>query len=83
MPAKAGIQKYQMVTKALDPGFRRGDDFLRVHQVEAGPAGDAPGQGDTGTGSLRGMTWTDVALKEAITLLPSYRARLSTDWRVT
>jgi hypothetical protein len=29
MPAKAGIQKYQMVAKALDPGFRRGDDFLR------------------------------------------------------
>jgi hypothetical protein len=32
IPAKAGIQKYQMVTKALDPGFRRGDDFLRVRQ---------------------------------------------------
>jgi hypothetical protein len=32
IPAKAGIQKYQMVTKALDPGFRRGDDFLRIHQ---------------------------------------------------
>jgi hypothetical protein len=32
IPAKAGIQKYQTVTKALDPGFRRGDDFLRVHQ---------------------------------------------------
>jgi hypothetical protein len=29
IPAKAGIQKYQTVTKALDPGFRRGDDFLR------------------------------------------------------
>jgi hypothetical protein len=32
MPAKADIKKYQVVTKALDPGFRRGDDFLRVHQ---------------------------------------------------
>jgi len=32
MPVKAGIQKYQMVTKALDPGFRRGDDFLRERQ---------------------------------------------------
>jgi hypothetical protein len=31
MPAKAGIQKYQMVTKALAPGFRRGDGFFRVH----------------------------------------------------
>jgi len=30
MPAKAGIQKYQMVTKALDPDFRRGDYFFRV-----------------------------------------------------
>jgi len=27
MPAEAGIQKYQVVTNALDPGFRRGDDF--------------------------------------------------------
>jgi hypothetical protein len=32
MPAKAGIQKYPVVTKALDPGFRRGDDVLQVHQ---------------------------------------------------
>jgi hypothetical protein len=32
MPAKAGIQRYQMVTRSLDPGFRRGDDFLRVRQ---------------------------------------------------
>jgi len=32
IPAKAGIQKYHMVTKALDPGFRRGDDFLRSRQ---------------------------------------------------
>jgi hypothetical protein len=31
IPAQAGIQKFQIVTKALDPGFRRGDDFLRVH----------------------------------------------------
>ncbi len=33
MPAKAGIQKYQMVTKELDPGFRRGDNLLRVVNV--------------------------------------------------
>jgi hypothetical protein len=32
IPAKSGIQKYQIVTKALDPGLRRGDDFLRDHQ---------------------------------------------------
>ena len=31
IPAKAGIQEYMVVTKALDPGFRRGDDFLRDH----------------------------------------------------
>jgi hypothetical protein len=31
--AKAGIQKYQVSTKALDPGFRRGDDFLRVNAM--------------------------------------------------
>jgi hypothetical protein len=29
IPAKAGIQEDQVVTNALDPGFRRGDDFLR------------------------------------------------------
>ncbi len=31
IPAQAGIQTYQMATKALVPGFRRGDDFLRIH----------------------------------------------------
>jgi len=30
MPAKAGIQEYHLVKKSLDPGFRRGDDLLRV-----------------------------------------------------
>ena len=30
--AKAGIQSFQAVTDRLDPGFRRGDDFLRDHQ---------------------------------------------------
>jgi hypothetical protein len=33
IPAKAGIQKYQLVKKTLDPGFRRGDDFLRGRQL--------------------------------------------------
>jgi hypothetical protein len=33
MPAKAGIQKYEMVRKELDPGFRRGDDVLRGRKV--------------------------------------------------
>ena len=32
IPAKAGIQFIQLVTKALDSGFHRSDDFLRVHQ---------------------------------------------------
>jgi len=26
-PAKAGIQKYQVVTRTPDPDFHRGDDF--------------------------------------------------------
>jgi hypothetical protein len=26
IPAKAGIQKFQQVTKPLDPGFHRGDE---------------------------------------------------------
>jgi hypothetical protein len=33
IPAKAGIQKDLVVAIALDPGFRRGDDFLRGRQV--------------------------------------------------
>jgi hypothetical protein len=33
IPAKAGIEKTQMVIKGPAPGFRRGDDFLRVHQT--------------------------------------------------
>jgi len=33
IPAEAGIQFFQLVTAFLDPGFRRGDDFLRVHQI--------------------------------------------------
>gem|GEM_PF-2811198 len=35
IPAKAGIQSAQADQRLmtdLDPGFRRGDDFLRVHQ---------------------------------------------------
>jgi len=32
IPAKAGIQYIQSVTKPLDPVFQRGDDFLRIHQ---------------------------------------------------
>jgi hypothetical protein len=27
-----GIQFFQLVTNFLDPGFRRGDDFLRIYQ---------------------------------------------------
>jgi len=33
--AKAGIQCFQKLMTDLDPGFRRGDDFLRVHQFLA------------------------------------------------
>ena len=29
IPAKAGIQSFQQLTKILDPVFQRGDDFLR------------------------------------------------------
>jgi len=29
IPAEAGIQYFQRLTTDLDPGFRRGDDFLR------------------------------------------------------
>ena len=32
IPAKAGIQYFKLVIMPLDPGFHRGDDFLRVHQ---------------------------------------------------
>jgi hypothetical protein len=32
IPAKAGIQSFQILTTDLDPDFRRGDEFLRVHQ---------------------------------------------------
>jgi hypothetical protein len=33
IPAKAGIQCFQKLMTDLDPGFRRGDDFLRVRQT--------------------------------------------------
>jgi hypothetical protein len=32
IPAEAGIRSIQAVTEALDSGFHRSDDFLRVHQ---------------------------------------------------
>ena len=54
-----------------------------INSCKTGLAGCAPGKDYIGSASFRGMTWTDVALKEAITLLPSSSARLSTDWRVT
>jgi len=33
IPAKAGIQFFQLVTEFLDSGFHRSDDFLRNHQT--------------------------------------------------
>ena len=33
IPAKAGIQSFQLVTECLDSGFHRSDDFLRSHQL--------------------------------------------------
>jgi hypothetical protein len=35
IPAEAGIQYFQRVTKNLDPVFQRGDDFLRNYQGSA------------------------------------------------
>jgi hypothetical protein len=32
IPAKAGIQCFQKLMTGLDPGFSRGDDFLRGRQ---------------------------------------------------
>ena len=32
IPAKAGIQSFQIVKNSLDSGFHRSDDFLRDHQ---------------------------------------------------
>ena len=32
IPAKAGIQSFQLVTECLDSGFHRSDDFLRDRQ---------------------------------------------------
>ena len=32
IPAKAGIQFFQLVTEFLDSGFHRSDDFLRDRQ---------------------------------------------------
>ena len=33
IPAKAGIQFFQLVTEFLDSGFHRSDDFLRNHHT--------------------------------------------------
>jgi len=33
IPAKAGIQSFQIVMNSLDSGFHRRDDFLRDHQL--------------------------------------------------
>ena len=33
IPAKAGIQCFQLVTECLDSGFHRSDDFLRDCQT--------------------------------------------------
>jgi hypothetical protein len=35
IPAKAGIQFFQLVTEFLDSGFHRSDDFLRNHQFSS------------------------------------------------
>jgi len=33
IPVEAGIQSFQMVIDALDPGFHRSDNFLRSRQL--------------------------------------------------
>jgi hypothetical protein len=33
IPAKAGIQLFQILKNSLDSGFHRSDDFLRDHQI--------------------------------------------------
>jgi hypothetical protein len=33
IPAKAGIQSFRLDAVRLDPGLRRGDELLRVHQI--------------------------------------------------
>ena len=33
IPAKTGIQKYQIITKPLDSGFHRSDDFRYLHDT--------------------------------------------------
>jgi len=33
IPAKAGIQLFQILKNSLDSGFHRSDDFLRDHQM--------------------------------------------------
>jgi hypothetical protein len=33
IPAKAGIQFFQLVAEFLDSGFHRSDDFLRNHHI--------------------------------------------------
>jgi len=48
IPAKAGIQIIKLVTKALDSGFHRSDDFLRLHQIRYPHKNPRPG----GRGSL-------------------------------
>ncbi len=35
IPAKAGIQSFQIVINSLDSGFHRSDDFLRDHQFSS------------------------------------------------
>ena len=41
IPAKAGIQSIQALTKTLDSGFHRSDDILRVHQYYQGKITEA------------------------------------------
>jgi len=33
IPAKAGIQLFEILNNPLDSGFHRSDDFLQSHQV--------------------------------------------------
>ena len=45
IPAEAGIQCFRGLAKPLDPGFHRGDDFLRSRQgycLQYAAVGDQP-----------------------------------------
>jgi len=76
IPAKAGIQFFQIVINSLDSGFHRSDDFLRDHQICNLNFAFCPAEAGKGSQFFKGLNcYTFLYFQSTLSVLSYY-------WRV-